>query len=360
MAKGIGAPATRQNQRLEVMLRSGLAVARYCLGRWDGLRDEVVRLLSEVSDYATSRIDLELVAGCLATAHGEADDALAWLRRVTEAAVEIGAYEVVPLAAGSWTRATLALGDVEGALTCVRSLVDVLDAKGVWASAGWAVPVTVEALVDAGRLTEASQFADRAERELRDLDTPLAGAATRSARGVLAAAGGDVRAAADDFRAAAQRYDALPAPYEAARAYERAAGCQLDHDPDGDRGAAALREAAAIYRRLGATWDYARAASLARRHGVGLPARHRGGRRGYGTALSPREREVASLAARGRANKQIAQELFTTASTVEKHLVAAMRKLRVRSRTELAHWLAEAGSKDSGFPSRPARARPWS
>jgi len=66
-----------------------------------------------------------------------------------------------------------------------------------------------------------------------------------------------------------------------------------------------------------------------------LSARHRGGRRGYGAELSPREREVAHLAAAGHTNKEIAEHLFVSVNTVKKQISAAMRKLGVRSRSAL-------------------------
>ncbi len=52
-------------------------------------------------------------------------------------------------------------------------------------------------------------------------------------------------------------------------------------------------------------------------------------------ALTPSERRVAALAAAGRTNKAIAQELFVTPKTVEIHLSNTYRKLGVSSRTEL-------------------------
>jgi DNA-binding CsgD family transcriptional regulator len=52
-------------------------------------------------------------------------------------------------------------------------------------------------------------------------------------------------------------------------------------------------------------------------------------------ALTVSERRVAALAARGLTNREIAQELFVTAATVETHLRHAFRKLDVRSRSEL-------------------------
>jgi DNA-binding CsgD family transcriptional regulator len=66
-----------------------------------------------------------------------------------------------------------------------------------------------------------------------------------------------------------------------------------------------------------------------------LSARHRGGRRGYGAELSPREREVAQLAAAGHTNQEIAEHQFVSVNTVKKQISAAMRKLGVRSRSAL-------------------------
>ena len=53
-------------------------------------------------------------------------------------------------------------------------------------------------------------------------------------------------------------------------------------------------------------------------------------------ALTPSEKRIATLAANGLTNRQIAQELFVTTATVETHLRHAFRKLDVRARGELA------------------------
>jgi DNA-binding CsgD family transcriptional regulator/tetratricopeptide (TPR) repeat protein len=68
-----------------------------------------------------------------------------------------------------------------------------------------------------------------------------------------------------------------------------------------------------------------------------LPAPHS---RGIGdlhiiTDLSRAELKVATLAARGHTNRQIASLLFVTVSTVEQHLTHVYRKLRVQRRTDL-------------------------
>jgi DNA-binding CsgD family transcriptional regulator len=53
-------------------------------------------------------------------------------------------------------------------------------------------------------------------------------------------------------------------------------------------------------------------------------------------ALTPSERRAAELAALGRTNRAIAQQLYVTPKTVEVHLSSAYRKLGVTSRGELA------------------------
>jgi DNA-binding CsgD family transcriptional regulator/tetratricopeptide (TPR) repeat protein len=60
-------------------------------------------------------------------------------------------------------------------------------------------------------------------------------------------------------------------------------------------------------------------------------------------ALTPAEREVATLAAGGLTNRRIAARLFVTEKTVEAHLSRIYRKLQVRSRAEIAAMLGSDG-----------------
>ena len=53
-------------------------------------------------------------------------------------------------------------------------------------------------------------------------------------------------------------------------------------------------------------------------------------------ALTDRETEVLRLVARGRANKQIAHELFVAEKTVKAHVSSVLTKLGVQSRTQAA------------------------
>ena len=55
-------------------------------------------------------------------------------------------------------------------------------------------------------------------------------------------------------------------------------------------------------------------------------------------ALTPREREVLQLIARGYRYKEIAARLYLSPRTVESHVSAVLRKLQLSSRHELARW----------------------
>jgi DNA-binding CsgD family transcriptional regulator len=57
-------------------------------------------------------------------------------------------------------------------------------------------------------------------------------------------------------------------------------------------------------------------------------------------ALTPSERRVATMAADGMTNRDIAQALFVTPRTVEVHLSSTYRKLGIGSRSQLPHALA--------------------
>ena len=57
--------------------------------------------------------------------------------------------------------------------------------------------------------------------------------------------------------------------------------------------------------------------------------------------LTPREREVLRLIARGYAYKEIARELGISAKTVESHVSAVLRKLQLANRYQLTNWATE-------------------
>lgn len=75
----------------------------------------------------------------------------------------------------------------------------------------------------------------------------------------------------------------------------------------------------------------------------------------WSSILSPREREVALLVARGLANKEIARELGLSEGTVKQHVHSIFLKLRaqklqisaVRGRSTLIHLMSDSQGQSS-------------
>jgi DNA-binding NarL/FixJ family response regulator len=59
--------------------------------------------------------------------------------------------------------------------------------------------------------------------------------------------------------------------------------------------------------------------------------------------LTEREEEVMAAVARGRTNREIADELYIALSTTKTHIASLMTKLGARNRVEIAMWAYETG-----------------
>jgi len=64
-------------------------------------------------------------------------------------------------------------------------------------------------------------------------------------------------------------------------------------------------------------------------------------------ALTPREHEVATLAALELTCRQIAENLCVSTNTVKTHLRHAYEKAGARNRLQLEHWLARNQPRSS-------------
>lgn len=112
----------------------------------------------------------------------------------------------------------------------------------------------------------------------------------------------------------------------------------------GAGGVDVLSEAAAIFEGTGAVWRRDRAIAALRSYGSE-------GRRAAGavlgvSGLTPREREVARLAAERLTAQEIADRLFISVRTVEGHLARVYGKLGVSSKAELVSRLEELSASD--------------
>ncbi|MHB8926978.1 MAG: LuxR C-terminal-related transcriptional regulator [Bacillota bacterium] len=72
------------------------------------------------------------------------------------------------------------------------------------------------------------------------------------------------------------------------------------------------------------------------------------------TQLTPREREVLVLVARGLTNQEIADRLFISEKTVRNHISNLLRKLKLKHRTQAAVYAIKAGVVRLDEPLPPA------
>ena len=219
------------------------------------------------------------------------------------------------------------------ALEPVRAIAfrDGADEPGFWP---WP-DLYADALVGTGRVDDADAFLRPHEELAAERGRRIVMARLARSRGRIEAAAGRPEAAEAAFTRAIELLDGLHVPFELARV-ELAAGAVLRRIGRRRRAAELLTSAQDRFIALGAT-PYARACAqeLA---ASGLTPTRRIGRDRVG--LTSQELVVARLAAEGRSNREIADELVVSIKTVEYHLRNAFGKLGITSRRQLAERLA--------------------
>ena len=226
----------------------------------------------------------------------------------------------------------LSLGDAAAALEHLEHAWEIRDSVRVL-EPGHRLDLadTLEALIAVGELAEAERKLVPWERRARALDRSWALAITARCRALLLAARGDFTGAQTGFEHALTEHARTQDPFQHARTLLALGVTQRRAK---QRGAArqTLEHALAIFERLGAPlWAEQARSELAR---IGGRAPGRG-------ELTEAESRIAALVAEGRTNREVAAALFVTVHTVEGALTRVYRKLGVRSRSELAHRLAQ-------------------
>jgi DNA-binding CsgD family transcriptional regulator len=192
-------------------------------------------------------------------------------------------------------------------------------------------PELVEALVERGELERARAVTARLEELAEEQDHPWGRVTARRCASHAALALVYDEAAATAMEHAAEECVRLGLRFDAARSL-LALGREQRRSRKWGAARATLGRAAAAFDALGSPGWAEQARSELERVGARRPS--------AAGELTPTERRVVELAAQGRANKEIAQALVVSVSTVEFHLSNAYAKLGVRSRTQLAARLA--------------------
>jgi DNA-binding CsgD family transcriptional regulator len=306
--------------RAEVRLRSGAlaeaeADAREALPLYSVARMSVIAGTAVLVWVLVERGKLEAAQAALAAAG-------------TDVADELGDSYFAGVLLSARARLHLARGDPQAALD------DLLDCGRREDAAGEHNPAVVDwrsqaalALARLGRPEEGLALAAEEVELARGFGAARAIGVALRARGLVEGGArglATLREAVDTLAESPARLEHARALADLGMALRRARQVVAARDP--------LRQALDLAHRCGA----APLAELARaelRIAGGRPRRAQ--LVGVG-ALTTNERRVATLAAEGRSNPEIAQALFVSRKTVEKHLSAAYRKLGIAARGELA------------------------
>ena len=253
-----------------------------------------------------------LVVSALATAHalaGDADAAAAAVRELdrlppflfTQAEQEMGR---------AWAR--VAAGDLPGGRQVLLAAADLAAASGYRVTEAWL-------LHDVARLGDPASVVDRLDDLAARCEGDLVATYARHASAATAGRPEALVEVTDSFEHLGATLLAAETATEAAQAFQR----------QGER-----RAAAALGVRAS---TLAGSCEGARTPGLAAPL--------MVVPLTPRERDIATFAARGESSKAIAERLFLSVRTVNNHLQNAYSKLGVAGRGQLAGALTELSSE---------------
>ncbi len=289
------------------LLREGLAVAAVLPG------------IAPYASVGLAHISHEL---------GRREESASWATHVEAAMSEVGETAYLRL----WLlliscRDDLCGGRVERSVQAAERAAAVASESGIlepcvipWHGAA------IEAYVAAGMLDEAAELAGSLEALCQPLPCHAPRAVAAAGLATVEWRRGHVDAAEALYDKALAHNAAVPMPLAEAETWI-AYGRFLRHTGRVARARTALHRALAVLEPTGA-------GRLSRAAAEELAAA--GGRRPRRSSeLTPQERRVASLAATGLTNKEIAQRLYVTAKTVEHHLSAVYSKLDMSSRRQL-------------------------
>jgi DNA-binding NarL/FixJ family response regulator len=313
-------------------------------------------------------------------------DDVEYAEREWKAAINAGELEPAAMFAFCRAGALTDMGRIDDAIAALRDTAGSFKELGIPIYQSWSFAFLARALALAGDVPAAGAALERAERT-RPPQVVLGDPELRAARVWIAVAEGDTaaaRAAALEDAAAHLQSGRLIAASRSLHDVARLGGpelvaqrlAELSAATDADvvplyaeharalvaSDGSALTSVAERFEELGcmllAAEAHASAAAAFESMGRSASARSASARAGallarcggastptlagpsVGVSLTRREHDVALLAARGLANREIAERLVLSVRTVESHLAQTYRKLGVKDRKELAEMLA--------------------
>lgn len=265
------------------------ARARFEQGSWDDAAEEATRVLNHYRLPAAAKIPALVILGWVRVRRGDPGSA-ALLDEARTLALATGELQRIAPVAAARAEAAWLRGDQEQCLAeaCV----------------GYELALTHTYPWKLGELSLWMWRAGDLTRAPGPIAEPFA------------------RQIAGDWQGAAALWEQIGCPYEQALALA-----------DGD--AEAMRNALALFERLGAQPAMALVRRRLRQQGIGgIPRGPRPSTRTNQAGLTSRQLEVLELMAEGLPNAEIASRLFTSPKTVEHHVSAVLAKLGVHSRAQ--------------------------
>ncbi|MGW1469402.1 AAA family ATPase [Streptomyces sp. NPDC002308] len=313
-----------------------LSLDYFNAGRWD----ESVELageglvLCEEYGYGFFACKLQFVQALVAGARGDSETNAALCEEIVRWSVPRGAHGARVLASQAGAPAALSTGDFETAYRHAVALSPAGTLAPYLPQAMAGALDLVEAAVRTGRTAEAAAHAAAVrESAMADLSPRLRMLVL--ACQALTTPGDNAFALFDRALASAAAGDW---PFDVAR-IRLLHGERLRRRRMTREAREQLVRASEAFEQLGATpWVARTAAELrAAGHGTAAPAPPGKG------SLTPQEREIATLAATGLTNKQIAERLFLSHRTIGTHLYQIYPKLGISSRAALRDALTALG-----------------
>jgi DNA-binding CsgD family transcriptional regulator len=285
-----------------------------------------------VDDQATSYV-LWLRAFAAAR-HGALVEARAAAGEAIEVARRIGDHFIVSFATAIEAAIDLWTGHPESAHETVAGVRAGLvgNGRGFVGSLTLNLWTTdIEALLALDRTDDAEAVLSSLVARPDAAANPNALAVARRCAGLIAAARGDLGGAITELEAALVEHARRPLPLELGRTLLELGTIQRRAKRK-SAAKASLEHAVAVLTPLSAELWIARARDELARVGIRRAARQDG--------LTPAQQRVATLAAQGMTNREIAATLFMSQRTVETHLTKIYSELGIKTRTQLAATLA--------------------
>jgi DNA-binding CsgD family transcriptional regulator len=290
---------------------------------------EASSLVDQAQDVAAASDNLRFRNGSLLVAvfRGDEPKTRDLVEAITKDSTERG--EGAAFATASWATAFLcnALGRYEEAFSAAS---DALKDPNDFVYSGWATVEFIESASRTGKAEEAKPALNKLIERTDASGTDWALATQARSRALLA----DTEEAEDLYREAIERLAPTSVRFEVARTrllYGEWLRRQRRQRDARDQ----LRRAHELFVEFGMDGFADRVAAELRATGEPVLKRTVDSRLG----LTPQEARIATLAAQGSTNQEIAEQMFISSATVEYHLWKVYRKLGIKSRIQIANKL---------------------